>query len=303
MRIAIIGGGFAGASLATLLKDRHEVTLFEKGSSTSSIAAGLLHKFVGLNARKSPFADEAFEDTVQFISKEAPNSIKITPLLRLALTEVQVESFKITATNYPEVKWIEDASALGPYPKAPGILVSGAIIDCASYLDTLKKSLPVVHQEIKDLKELNQFDRIVIAAGPQKYPGMEDLNLNLVKGQLLEITCPIDIPYPINSQAYFIPQQDHAILGSTYERNFTSLEADLDTALKELGPSFTRFFPHLSIQNPIVKAGVRVTTPDRLPILEKIDARTLVYTGLGSKGLLYHVYFAKKTIKLLLDES
>ena len=50
------------------------------------------------------------------------------------------------------------------------------------------------------------------------------------------------------------------------------------------------------------KSGVRVTTPDKLSLIKKITPKTWVFTGLGSRGLLYHALFAEKLTKLLKKE-
>lgn len=302
MKIAIIGGGFAGSSAASLLHPEHEVTLFEKGSSTSAIAAGLLHKFAGLHAHKNPFADEAYEESLQFIKKNSPSAITETPIIRLAMDLRQETSFRKSAKKYPELQWIANAKTLGPFPEVPALIVSGAVVDTERYLQDLKRKLNVQEKEISSLEELSSFDKILIASGPACFSGMESLPVHLIKGQLLEFEFREPLQYPLNAHAYLISQNSRAILGATYERGFTSLEPDLQTAIKELAPAFHEIFPNTAIPHPVVKAGVRVTTPDRLPIVKKINERTVVFTGLGSKGLLYHVLFAKKAIELLIHD-
>lgn len=297
MKIAIIGSGLAGSCVATLLEG-HEVTVFEEGlPCASTIAAGMLHKFVGQENKKNPLADEAFEASVSFIKKHAPEHIRETTLVRLAITDEQKEKWHQASMRYPETEWIDDASKLGPYPRYPALLVKGAVVDCPEYLKTLKSKLNVVIRKIETLETLSDFDQIIIAAGPTRFKEQEGIKTNLLKGQLLEFPFNAQLPYPINSSAYFIKRKEMAILGATFERRYTSEGPDFRTAYNELNPYFERFFPNLKMGEAKVKAALRVTTPDRIPIAKRLNERALLLNGFGSRGLLYHALFSIKLVK------
>lgn len=297
MKIAIIGKGLAGSCVATLLKE-HEVAVFEDGfPSASSIAAGLLHKFVGLENKKNPLADEAFEESVTFIKEHAPEHIVETTIVRLAITEEQKVRWQKAATLYPELKWIEDASIIGPYPPFPALLIQGAVVDCPEYLKSLSKNLNVVLRKIETLDELSDFDQIIIAAGPTRFKEQNELKTHLLKGQLLEFPFSQELPYPINSSAYLIKRNNMGILGATFERNYETKDPDFQIAYSELNPYFETFFPNIRMGEAKVKSGLRVTTPDRLPFAKRLNERVLVLNGFGSRGLLYHVHFSNKLVK------
>lgn len=298
MRIAIIGAGFAGCAIGTLLKD-HEVTLFEDGlPHASNIAAGLLHKFVGQHAKKNPLADEAYKAALDFIEEHAPHALRKEKILRLAYEPDQITDFKLAHLTYPEAEWIDDASSLGPYPKVAALIVEGAIVDCPLYLSTLKKKLNVVLRKIENLNELKEFDKIILACGPTHFA--EGPKLNTVKGQLLEFPFNYELPYPINSKAYLITHDNKAVLGSTFEHTYIDNTPDFKTAFNELNPHFKRAFPHLEIGEAVVKSALRVTTPNRLPVAKKLDEKTYLLKGFGARGLLYHVYFAKQLFNLIV---
>lgn len=300
MKIAIIGCGLAGSCVATLLK-AHEVTVFEDGApSASSIAAGLLHKFVGLENKKNPLADQAYEESLNFIKEHAPEYIQETTLVRLAITDEQKEKWKKAAQNYPETKWIEDASKLGLYPNYPALLVKGAVVDCPQYLKKLHSKLHVIVKRIGSLDELSDFDQVIIAAGPTRFDEQKEIKTHLLKGQLLEFPFNLPLPYPVNSSAYLIKRNGMAILGATFERNYETAEPDYKIAFTELNPSFETFFPNIKMGEAKVKSGLRVTTPNRLPIAKRLNERVLVLNGFGSRGLLYHVHFSNKLVKNFL---
>jgi len=73
MKIAIVGGGFSGLSVAWhfLQQSNYKVTLFEKkkiGGGASGIAAGLVHPYVGEQGRRSVFASEGMKAAKELIA-------------------------------------------------------------------------------------------------------------------------------------------------------------------------------------------------------------------------------------------
>ena len=80
MRIAIIGAGFAGLSVAGFLLELgvSEIVIFEVGEGASSVAAGLLHPYVGEEGKRSVHASEALEQAkglIALIEREQQKTI------------------------------------------------------------------------------------------------------------------------------------------------------------------------------------------------------------------------------------
>lgn len=72
MKIAIVGGGFAGLGAAWHLLQHPNVlvTLFEAndvGSGASGLATALLHYYPGRHARRSWNADEAMQESLALL--------------------------------------------------------------------------------------------------------------------------------------------------------------------------------------------------------------------------------------------
>ncbi|MBP9842052.1 MAG: FAD-dependent oxidoreductase [Simkaniaceae bacterium] len=109
MKIAIVGGGFAGTALAYFLQDE-EVSLFEQGTGASHIAAGLLHTRPGKDRRLSERGEEGMKATEE--------------LLEVA--------------GWPVAEGII----------RDGVLVEGYTVFCATYLKRLKEQIKLsTHQE------------------------------------------------------------------------------------------------------------------------------------------------------------
>lgn len=278
MKIAIIGGGFAAKASAHFLSTKHEVSVFddERGGA-SGVAAGLLHKFVGMHCKKNLFADEAFKLSLEIIGPKTK-----TGLIRKAQSPEQAVWFQTAAKTYPdEIKQLDSGT----------IFIEDAwVVDCPSYLADLKKTKRTIHS----LDELSDFDKIIVAAGADT-KDFADLPLSRVRGQLLALSGAPLPSCPTSSQIYAIPFKGELILGATYERG-----EKLD-AKQELLPKLETLLPDFQLEKVLqVKEGYRASLPGRMPLVKAINDKTWIFTGLGSKGLLYHAYFAKQLADSIL---
>lgn len=328
MKIAIIGAGFAGLSSAWhLLKNpTTEVTLFDQngiGGGASGIAAGLLHPFTGLHAKLNRFGMEGYQSTLELLeaSREALGKevSKPSKLLRLCLTKQQEIDYLKCSKLHRGVTWLDAIECqtlvptLAPYS---GILIENATtVYTDNYLQGLylaieKRGCKFEKQKIENLHQLQEFDHIVITAGADTklFSELQNLDLFLVKGQILKLEWPMQIDplkLPINSEKYILMDQDmrSCIAGSTFERNFLSPMKDLSFAKAQIMPNIIAALPCLENAKVIdCKAAIRVSTKNHLPIVQKITPRLSVFVGLGSKGLLYHAYFGAKLSHLIYKD-
>ena len=128
----------------------------------------------------------------------------------------------------------------------------------------------------------------------------ENLPLHPLKGQLLEIDWPKNLPplpYTLISEVYLAmsPDSRKAIIGATYEHHFKDASPDPEVAIQELLPKALRLYPKLAgCTIAAVRSGIRATTPSRMPIAKIINDRFSTLTGFGSSGLLYHAHFSKQ---------
>lgn len=317
-KAAIIGAGFSGLSSAWHLLNSFNVILFHDENETSKIAAGLFHKYVGLRANLNPLACEAEKKSLELfeVAKLALNEpiILSQGILRIALGEQQKKDFYKCSSQNDDVEWLSSGQcqALDPYlPDAPGIFIhSGMTIDTVNYLKGLQlaceqKGLIVEKKHISDLKELQGFDVIVLATGAYSFD-LHGLKLHALKGQLLELEWPHrypPLPFAISSQVYLTMTNDkrRCIAGATYEHHFTSDRPD-EKAIEELFPKAIELYPPLKEAKILtVKAALRCTAPSRLPCVQHIRDNVYAIVGMGSRGLLYHAYFAEKLAKILIS--
>lgn len=328
-KIAIIGAGFSGlASAWELLNYRYQVTIFDAlpiGSGTSGIAAGLLHPFVGLHSRLNLFGFEGFAASQQLFSvaeQQLGKKIALpTAILRPAYTPEQLDNYQAAAKNYhPHIKWLESKEIVQLIPEitpAPGILIHTAMtVNAPEYISGLwqacrQRGAEFKQHKIEDLDQLHEFDEVVVAMGghSQSLKETSGLGLRITKGQLLKLHWPTVTPplqSPLNSQLYCLmcPQRDHLIVGSTFEKEFSSLAPDLDTACQLMLPKLHDMLPHLKDASILdCRAGVRSVTANRLPIVQSIGPRRWLIAGMSSRGLLYHAFYAKKLSQMIYQNN
>lgn len=127
----------------------------------------------------------------------------------------------------------------------------------------------------------------------------KDLPLHPVKGQLavFEVDEPLEFKHSISSLGYLAHLNDHEFIqGSTYEHDFETLEPDT-FGEQYLRNRLRKTLPGLEKKARLKEqwAGVRVSTPNRKPVIgsHKDKENLFIFTGLGSKGLLYGKYVAE----------
>lgn len=320
-KIAILGAGFCGIACAYHLLQKQpnaHITVFDPagvGGGASGIASGLMHPYAGARAKQSPHALEGMQETQRLLevsSKALGQSVwRNTGLLRLAISDEQKIYFAACAAKHPDVQWWTSDQCKAHVPgiaTAEGIWIpSGITVDTKRYLEGLwlvcqQAGVQLVQMAISSLQQLESYDVTIVAVGGgiRMLSEFSHLPFSFLKGQVLEFLWPETeavLPFPINSQAYLVPNGKTCLAGGTYERKFLNGESDLPTALQELTPKIKDLLPNLKDLSVInCRAGIRVYAPDHLPFVQQFSKKCWIITGMGSKGLLYHSLFAKKLI-------
>ncbi len=326
-KIAIVGAGFCGLAASWFFAEREEfaVDLYDPsgiGGGASGIAAGLLHPYAGAHNKLNPFALEGIAATKELLSVAeralGKQIAHFSGVLRLATDEAQLSDYQKASAKYPDIMWrtaAENQKAVeGLYPH-PGIFIeNAAVVDSQLYLEGLfkactKRGLTLIKEPIADLNRLDTYDSILITAGAGtcRIKGLENLPSSLIKGQVIIGNWPeqhTPLPFPLNSYAYLLMQPDRPhqfCAGATFERTLSDAIPDLPTAIQDILPKVQTFFPSLTEKNIIgCKAGVRVSTPNHLPLIHRHNRNCWVLTGMGSKGLLYNALYAKKVVQDML---
>ncbi len=287
MRVAVVGAGLAGLGAAYfLIKKGYSVTIFDEmgvGAGASGIPIGLCHPYLGRSGKPSKFASEAIATTIELIDVAEKYSGK-----KLA------DRSGILRTDWSPLEWYPDLEKV-----EEGILIkSGMTVHMSAYVNALYASfenVELIKEKISFEDDFSSFNKVVFACGE----GMRSFHLpvNYVKGQVVIGVMKNKLEKTImKAKGHLSPLGDGRVqLGSTYEHHFENSEPNLAVAIKELSLKLNAFFTDpkdFTIQNCF--SGIRVCVNEGyLPITKQLSEKVFLFTGLGSRGLLYHAYYGR----------
>lgn len=255
---------------------------------------------------------------VESASRFVPHCVLRDRLYRVALTEQNVASLK-ASTSLGISRWMskdEMDAALGSDSMGGLELSNGCkVIHVPSYLEGLYSACqmmgPIVWQTTYDLCALANHDVVVWAGGAGMFQdGMFDqklLPIELVRGQSLELR-PSQNAHREAALCgkYIAPLLENRILvGASHEFGDTPLTvAELYDELKSKSYNLAPDLWDNSIVD-MVTCGWRVQSKrsglGRLPIVGHVSEKQWIFTGLSSRGLLYHGVYAEKLAAMILS--
>lgn len=254
--------------------------------------------------------------------------ISDTGVIRPAIDEKLAENFRDALHKYdwPEgwIRWMDKDEVMAFNPKiAPNegalFLDVGFTVFVDRYQQTIRRYLRAhgvdcvyesarYHPKNENSGFLIRFENgkeaesehVVVAAGHQT-PFFEDweyLPLHRVKGQIVHFEADHDLDWECGTSAmgYSLRRGKRGlIVGSTYEHNFEDLSTSEEAYQRIIG-KLKKMYPSLvdKVQKKDQMAGVRVTTPNRLPVIGRHPEHQnlCIYTAMGSKGFLFSHYVA-----------
>lgn len=316
MKVAIVGAGLSGLSIATYLLRKNStihITVFDQqgvGKGASQLAS-LLHPYPGKNGRRSLNAEIALttvRELFEFAQPFAIHPFVSLGILRSAYTLKQEQNFISMGKLYGDVD---------PYRFNSSFfhISSGFTVDTKEYLQSLWRfcthcNANLIRKKIISLDELNAFDHIVLAMGSGIWSlsTIHQHSLDFVKGQILysNIKSICHIPMSCIAKGYIAQVPNSGIhLGSTYEHHFTHDEFSLKEAKEIILGKLITCFPwvgELSIHGG--HAATRVCNKKNyLPIFDRIRRGLWMMTAMGSRGLLYHGIMGLQAAEQILSEQ
>lgn len=299
----------------------------EIGSGASGTPGGLVNPATGRRATKTWKAEACYKAINQNLDKVAPYAeqpfFRRNGVLRPAITEKMARKMRerYRETHWPD-GWCDWLSAGEIKERHPGInciegglwLPVGITIDCNAYLQAYGSWLESQGVAVLTGKEANiqhgekswtldvgnqtiRAKNLVYATGYGTLSASywSDLPLHPIKGQVARFrtkNMALDFTHSISSLGYIARLQNDStfIQGSTYEHDFDNIQTS-DFGEEYLRGRLKRTLPEVEADAIITEqwAGVRVSTPNRKPVLGKHPEydNLHLFTGLGSKGLLY----------------
>jgi glycine/D-amino acid oxidase-like deaminating enzyme len=255
---------------------------------------------------------------VESASRFAPHCVLRDRLFRVALTEQNVISLK-NSTSLEICRWMsknEMDAALGSHSMGGLELSHGCkVIHVPSYLEGLYIACqvmgPIVWQTKYDVSALANHDVIVWAGGAGMFQdGLLDrklLPIQLIRGQSLVLRPTHDAQREAAlCGKYIAPLLENRILvGASHE--FGDKPLTEEKLYDELRAKSYNLAPDLWDNSVVdmVTCGWRVQSKrgrhGRLPIVGQVSEKQWIFTGLSSRGLLYHGIYAEKLAGMILS--
>lgn len=332
--IIVAGGGLAGVCSALWLSENSHVLLLSGPQpAASSIAAGLVNPFAGLRARPVWNASKALADFELLMARTGASQFySPSGILRPAADSLQAKHYEFAAINHPDdCTWLATATAREHYPQVSSdhgmLLTTGGSVDIKNLLASAIRTLETAGCSIRRDVTIDSWGatrdeafvlmksgerlqaRTIILAlgyGYHRFGPLGQLNLHAVKGQVIQTTIPegLRLSHPVCGQGYVVPGSSLLTLGTTYERGF-SHPNPTDQATHAILRLTSKMIPAICNGTVVGKAAaVRVGVPGtRLPMVGPIGKRTWVFTGLGSKGLLFASHIARRLPNFIADPT
>jgi tRNA 5-methylaminomethyl-2-thiouridine biosynthesis bifunctional protein len=340
VRVLVIGGGIAGATLARALAERGKyVTLVERGSvagAASGNAAGVL--FPPLTKQwtvAAAFYFSAYDYTLRALMRWQSQGLKFTSntIGMLRLPRHDEEAAQLATLNETLgideaiVHWLpQDAASEKAGVKLPSgaaYFPQGTWISPPELCRTLLQHERIMlreHMAVSVISETGDGWHVSLANGETLHTktvcvasaadsaellANYGLRLQEVGGQVSEFAAA-DVAAPLRSilcrKGYLIPRGDAYLTGATYHREdfFAVTEERHAENIEELRAVLPGWFKG---QVTTGRSSARATTPDRLPYIGRLDEGLYVSAGHGSRGMLSAPLAAEMIASMMLNEA
>jgi tRNA 5-methylaminomethyl-2-thiouridine biosynthesis bifunctional protein len=309
-RLAVIGGGIAGAAMARAARaEGLDVTVFDEGvAPASGNPAALVTP--ALDAGGGPRAALAAQTFARAVALYAglPEAVIARGVLKLAVAPRDGERHAAVAAQdlfEPGAMTLRDidlaAARLGEPVAAPALdMVDALVVEPTRVIEawrgpaTLARVARLAREDGSwrlydpDDRLLAQVDAVVLAGGADQAGLWPAAPIRPVRGQATWTERPA--PAPAVFGAYAIPTRDGVLFGATHERGVVETdtrEADDRRNLQALAKGLPALAARLADAPLHGRAAVRAATADHLPLAGAVPGRPgglFVLGGLGGRG-------------------
>lgn len=330
--LAVVGGGVVGSAIAwRAALAGWRTTLVDDGraASGSQVAAGML----GVVGEARIGDDDAFAMTVAAAQRWSKVTDELdAPQVAVARDTLFVGADRSDLAELTSVTdWcaarssaVEAVDAKEIRRRAPGlagvrrgVLAPGeGAVDNREVVAALSRACTAAgvrtcRHRVFALSELDA-DQVVVATGAWLPALVPSAPVRVEKGEVLRLRRPPTAPPPPSvvvrarwhgRPVYVVPRPDGVVVGATqYEVSDRDDTAPRAGGVAELLRDVTELMPGLAeYRLDEVGAGFRPLTPDGLPMVGRVDARTVVAAGHGRGGILLSPLTADLVVGILAD--
>jgi tRNA 5-methylaminomethyl-2-thiouridine biosynthesis bifunctional protein len=319
-RVAIVGGGIAGAAAARAVRALGAQAVVIEAEAVGAGASGNPAALVtprldaGLQAPAQLFA-QAFRRAIR-LYEDVPGAIIARGVRQLGGGPRDAERFaKIAASGLFEPGSLEPRAGETPTlaQHAAMTVEPGAILQAWSP-EIISRRVHQLHEDVSGWilmdgagAEIARADAVIVTAAMGSAQLCPGLPLQPARGQASYVEPFADPPAATAWGGYAVPSRTGVLFGATYDPDDTGLDiraADHARNLTALAGVLPELAARLSHSQLNGRASIRATTPDRLPLAgPEPDGRAglFVLTGLGSRGFALAPLLAEHVAALALS--
>jgi len=329
----ILGQGLAGTCLALLLHlEGHSVHIMNHPDqpSASEKAVGLVNPVTGRRMAQTWNFDEIFPYSFHFYQRvfsvlndgNDGSYLEEKPIYKALHTveEMNFLSGKSSNLGYDDLLDIRSADEY-PVP----VLLNNTIAWCRISKGGRMNPLPFLKdarsyfiqnklysEDRFNQNELKRTDRYWQYKGIKAGSVISCLGMGCpwkaadmwpVKGQVYELSGLPDFGDAIlKTEKFLVPSENGTILaGSTYEREFSHNETD-EAGFNDITQDIkSEWRANMTVRSSWT--GIRPTTKDRRPIIQKLGEGLFALNGLGAKGVTLAPWSADQLMQMMLSEQ
>lgn len=322
-RVAIVGGGVAGLSLARALAGRRRVVLFEAermGAGASRVPVALLNPHRGRSARASDLdlaglaEMRALDERLRAAGHDG--GARFCGVLRLATSARQAQQWRARAAGNPGVRWLAPGEVPPAYhaPFGGFLVLEGGWLEPARWLSALADAARAQGAELCEGARVTKLSRrgerwavatgngevlaeqVVLCLGADHLPGTPFAGLERVRGDVVTLSPAPALPYPLAGAVYGVPLARGFAAGG----NHRDPDAPDPGAPARVAAGAARFVPALRGAAMVAHwTGVRARRPDNRPLAGELEPGLWALGALSGRGFLAAALLARQLAERL----
>ena len=328
-RVAIVGAGIAGASLARACRALGlSATVVEADApgtgASGNPAALVMPRLDAGGGAVAALHAQALDRAVQ-LYREVPGAVIAEGALQLEVQPRDAGRFDRLAAwdgfapgAFERLDAKATAAALDE-AGAPGCLACGAglVVEPGPILNTWLAETPTVRAEVAGLERgdgvwrltdaegglILEAEVVCLASGPAA-ARLADLPLRAVRGQASWTEAVAFSGAPAAWGGYAVPLKRGVLFGATHDRDDWSLESRTDDDEHNRGllaqgrPRLAERIAGTALES---RASLRAATPDHLPLAGRLEEGLFVLSGFGGRGFTLAPVLAEHVAALAVE--
>lgn len=330
MKVQVIGGGIAGASIGYhLARMGANVTVYDRedAGQATEVSAGIICPWVSQRRNKEWYQlvregakyYPAFINELETLTHKETGYQQTGAVLLFKDEKTQHLAYERILKKQEEAPEMGELTLLSKeqlhqvYPALTSEyyghhLSGGALVNGATLRDALKVGVEKLSGRwIPSTTELSdEYDVRIYAGGAWGNELQTTVPISHQKAQLLHFSLDVEeqMPVVMGLKTHYIISfgKGHFAIGTTHEDTESFEITPSEKSLHELKDLARSYFPGSVLRDFRTAVGLRPYTPNHLPVVQQVSDNTWVINGLGSSGLTSAPIIGKELAAYIMKE-